>query len=685
MNSLRARLARSRWWRRARAVVLIAAFVLFNPWTAASAAAKQGSTTPTLWSWMAITDTHGYSAWGYGLSLNQGGWTDAGKAIFGGLASMLWSIYQFGVIFCFWFIDWVLSFAWLPPLVAPLRSVAAAVADILARLGVVPTLMLVAALTVALLIARGRWATGLYELGLTLVVLAVSTGALAHPVDVVAGQGGMLYQAKDAGLELAAELDPGGTSSSGQSPEQAREEIVSELVDVFLRTPHQLVNYGMVLDGTKCEKAYNTSIEGIPRPPRVGEKPSAEYTKWAKKHHVTNRRQAAIKYEFFEPRKAVEKCNPEAGQIADNPGAGMTVSALSLMPAAGLLLILSLVMAGMMFFFTVLTLWCAIKFIWSALIALCGGSARGGLWQTISRAVMAMFGVAVFSVVLVGYLIVVNQTTAQMSQDTVMGAIILLDLLIFVGIVLFWKLRKQLAETAEKMARMLSKRPSAFATTLPKANGMQLNRVDAYQAARMGRTATSRTAAGTAKTARAGAKVGGAVGMLGAALVWAGGAKLGRKFTGGSNGPPSWASPYGSGRPPSSPPSGPSSDPPPSGPPRGGPPGSPSGQPPLTGAPARAHLEARTSHRHHGGSGMLPPRPRAGSSHYQRRTVQRPHTPRYEAVRHALEQHTSSTRASRLENPGPATPTQTPGGAHRRPVTNGSAQLIPPDQEPPDG
>lgn len=672
MTSPRHRLAASRWWRRTRLVIMILGFVLLNPWTAATAAAKQGGTTPTLWSWMGIEDTRGNSAWGYGLSLDQGGWTDAGKAIFGGLASLLWTIYQFGVIFCFWFIDWVFSFTWLTPIVAPVRAFADALADLLARLGLVPTLMLFAGLTIVLLLLKGAWAAGLYELVLTLVVLAVSTGVMAHPVDVVAGPNGMLYQSKDAGLQLAAELGSDGTKTN-QTPDEARKQMISELVDIFLRTPHQLINYGMVLDGTRCEKAYNTSIEGIPRPPSFGEEPSKAYTAWAKKNNVLTLRQGVMAYEFFTPREIVADCNSAAGKVAEHPGPGMTVSALSLLPAAGLLLLLSLVMAGLMFFFTLLTLWCAVRFIWAALIALCGGNARGGLWQTISHATMAMFGVAVFSVVLVGYLSVINQTVQNMSKTSVMAAIIMLDGLLLVGIVLFWKLRKQLTDAADRLSKALSKRPGSLPSTLPKAGGGQLNKTHALKAARLGQSATAKTAGGTVKGVKTGAKVGGAAATLGMAVAWAGGAKVGKTLTRGSKKQPP---PAVDNNEPSGPGAGPS--------PNNGPALPPGNKPSLTGPPARAQLEARTRGTGHGSRGVLPPPPHRSRTQHKTSAVRRPTTARYQSVRQALADHASPGRGASLNRPAANQPSpthsRTAGRKYQRVIKDGTVVLVPVDK-----
>ena len=44
-------------------------------------------------------------------------------------------------------------------------------------------------------------------------------------------------------------------------PDAIRENLSEQLADIFIRAPHQLVNYNAVIDGTKCEAAYDAGLQ----------------------------------------------------------------------------------------------------------------------------------------------------------------------------------------------------------------------------------------------------------------------------------------------------------------------------------------------------------------------------------------------------------------------------------------
>src|SRR5690606_33087992 len=161
--------------------------------------------------------------WGYSMSLDYGGITDVGNAVFGGVTGLCWFFYQWFVIASIWLINFALGMDWFDPLREPAADIAAGLEEILARAGLVPVRLVITAVTAGLLIMRGAWATAIFEVVVALVVLSLGTGVFDDPVDQTIGAtgstqkvvdsadgSGWLAQANGAGLELAGGLQGAG-------------------------------------------------------------------------------------------------------------------------------------------------------------------------------------------------------------------------------------------------------------------------------------------------------------------------------------------------------------------------------------------------------------------------------------------------------------------------------------------
>lgn len=582
---------------RARIAVFVVVFVFANlaGMSAAFGDGEGNSGGSSVWRWMDVEDSHGNSAWGYSMSLDYGGITDVGNAVFGGVTGLCWFFYQWFVIASIWLINFALSMEWFDPLRAPAEQVADSLQVILAQAGLAPVLLAITAVAAGLLIMKGAWATAIFEVIVALVVLSLGTGILSNPVDKTVGAtsgdkvvdsaegSGWLAQATGAGLELAGGLQKakyvGHTGDTGgfDDPDQVREDISGQLVDTFLRTPHQLINYGKPLDGTDCEGAYERSLNTTPppQPSYVSGDPSSkdgvtidsdkvpeqgepgwtdweEYRDWLAQGDEQSvnliERLVKTKGSFNwtgdmnggettalmdkEPREIVGDCDEAAGEHAENPSPGMAGDAATMGFGVIFLVGLAAILAFTLIFVGVEFLWCALRSIWDFVIGLLPGRSRHALWQTLATAVWCLIGTAFTSIFLVTYLLILNEVATAVGGASIMGAFALVDILMLVGMILFWRLRKRMHSAAARTASLLAKRPNPDRDGRPPgwsgpakmpapgsggAGGVGIGAAAAVggrQALRGGKLA----AAGTAGTYRAGASGVGKAGRVGGAI-----------------------------------------------------------------------------------------------------------------------------------------------------------------------
>src|SRR5690606_17350771 len=136
----------------------------------------------SVWRWMNVEDSNGTSAWGYSMSLDYGGISDVGNAVFGGVTGLCWFFYQWFVIASVWLINFALSMDWFDPLREPAANIADSLQVLMGQVGLAPMLLAITAVAVTMLVMRGAWATAIFEVIVALVVLALGTGVFSDPV-----------------------------------------------------------------------------------------------------------------------------------------------------------------------------------------------------------------------------------------------------------------------------------------------------------------------------------------------------------------------------------------------------------------------------------------------------------------------------------------------------------------------
>lgn len=475
---------------RARRILTVSVIApLFIAITTGPSIADDGSGTGAL-GWVDIKDSHGISITRFGtLSLDRGGVTHAGRLAWSVLTEMVWTVYEIYIIICCWLIDWTLSMDWVGWLATPVMSMGDNLQHIVDSFGLTPTLLTVTACVACVWMMKGRWVLGIFELFMSMIIASLAIGILANPVRLVAGSDGMLSKSRDVGLQVAVGLKNDG-NVTGDS-EQLRKELVSGVADTFLRQPNQIVNYGEVLDtkGGDCVETYDE---------KVGD---------------------SDKDAAGDVKDACDIDTDKTGVDPGDPSSGMFMNALALAPAGFIALLFSAILCGAVLVAGGYALYQSLKLVVALIAGLLPGGARGSLWMTFAELAISLVTIVFAIVFLSAYLLLLQGIFASTADGGGGGmkAFFVMDLMLMVGLVVFWKGRARLKAATERLAAAMAKRPGGGgATALPQKT--RFNAADAYYKGRLAMQG-ARMAGGAAGALGGGAATAGALAGKGAAKV----------------------------------------------------------------------------------------------------------------------------------------------------------------------
>jgi hypothetical protein len=394
-----------------------------------------GQTPPAL-SWIDLKDSRGISIWNFEMSVDRGGPMSPDKFFWSALTDTCWGIYRSMCALALWFLDWVLSFTWVPTIASPLLAVGDAMQQVVTRLGLVPTFLTLTALMAGLWFLKGRHLTAVWEVGIACVIAALASGVFAHPVQLIAGPDGYIVKAAQAGQEIAAALASG--ESAGKSPDELRRAQTGQLVDTFVRQPTQMINFGRVLDGGTCEGAYNDVVKAGP---------------YGTESDI---------------RDKVGECNEDLGNYAANPSASMALGATVFFPASFVILALCVVLGGSVVAAAVWAMFQSLKAIVALVTGLLPGGGRGSLMLVVAETVVALLIIVFTSVFLSVFLLVIQALFAASEGASIPKTFVIVDVLLVVGLVIYLRQRKQLSTASARLAQWMSQRPGgAPPTKLP--------------------------------------------------------------------------------------------------------------------------------------------------------------------------------------------------------------------------
>lgn len=415
------------------------------------------SETPPALSWMVLKDSKGINVWSYEMSLNTGGVTSPGKFVWSFLVALVWQGYRAIVVFAIWLINWVLGFSWLDWVSTPVIALSKSITSLVHTFGLAPTFLTIMAATAAVHIFRGRWTLGAFDLVVGCAIAALAVGGLSNPVGLVTGQSGYIMQSRDLGLELSSGLAHNGDTAS--NADQMRQQTSAMLVDTFIRMPDEMINFGRSLQGDPCEAKFDEVMRSGPH--------GGDDT----------------------VRNAMKDCNASMGDYADNPNSGMAISTIILSPSAIFVLLFALLLCVAVMLAVVTVLHDSLKLIVVMVWAILPGESRGSLWQTFANLVMALATMTFAVVFLTAYLLLLQSvfSSSNSGSNGVMATFIFIDLLIFMGIIMFWRGRTALKRSAARLAAMMAKRPAGGSSSrlpAPQRSGLP-GQAAALQAGRM--------------------------------------------------------------------------------------------------------------------------------------------------------------------------------------------------------
>ena len=443
--------ARRVWGRRLLAAAPVAALLLLGGALAAFAAdcptpddtsaQELGST----WTWGPyLTDTRCVPLGLHSVFIDPGSlFTNTLVMVWSILLNLGWAIYKATAVFGISVLDFVLSFDWLHPILAPLDGIAQSLSRLLTTMNVVPAFLTLSALVAVLMMARGRWAGGIYELAASLLIAALAVGILANPMSSVTEDNGLLDRARTTGMEIAGRL--AGASADPQEEPSARAaareasavhgDVIQAMGDTFVRTPAQVLSFGHVLTGA-CADAYDEAVTGID-----AQVPGSSTV-----------------------RDAIAACDEQAAANADNPGPGQLGTLLVIQVSAWAMLLFTLAMAMAVVVTTLWVLFQAVKAVVALVVGLLPGRARGMVWMTAADLIVALVTLVLIIVFLTGTLLLIE----AVFRDTgaVMGRFILVDVLLLGAIAVWWRIKRSLTRTSDRLAEALGSRPAT-----PQRNG----------------------------------------------------------------------------------------------------------------------------------------------------------------------------------------------------------------------
>jgi hypothetical protein len=465
----------SRWPRRAWALLVLTPALLVL--SASRAVADSDVSRPAAaLSWMDLRDSRGISIWDYDLSLDRGGITNPLKLVWSVFADIGWHVYTWLVGSAMWLIDFTLSFGWLEPFEGPAESVSDSLADVISRFGALPVILTLAGVVAAVLIMAGRFATGVYEFVAAATVAALAVGVLASPVHYLTGGDSWLLQARDLGLEVGGSLSADGNRRASPEPDEIREDMSHQLADIFIRAPHQLVNYNAVIDGTECEDAYDAGLMMSHATVKYVKRPDGTYDqipvdasgnpiKLPDSVDVDGALTGLVTKKPVEQRTIVENCDPALGDAAANPSFTQVINTLALGVGGIFLALLALALCLAVWASAIYALVLAIKALWNLITGILPGGQRLGLTRTIAEVLIALIVVLAAVVFLMAYLQVVT-AVFHSTDGPPMKRFAILDLLLIGGLIVWLRMRKALKRAAAQLAEKMAARPRSKPTKI---------------------------------------------------------------------------------------------------------------------------------------------------------------------------------------------------------------------------
>ncbi|WUI00380.1 hypothetical protein OHR68_00695 [Spirillospora sp. NBC_00431] len=332
-----------------------------------------------------------------------------------------------------WLLGWALKFGPAETLLGPVQVLADVYkVRVVDTLGLPSLLLTLAGLWCGLLILRGRGARGWGEMGLSVLVSAVSATTLLAPANLLMGNDGLMGSTRDTAISLASITATAGGSAE-TDPSARMKEII---LKTFIAEPHQMLQFGAVLEGNddvpaKCWQAYKDGISGKEVPGMgAGDLPEMAQNPFAQSP-AADRKEDPAGY-FME--KAKGDCKEYVDYHA-KPSWDRLFGALLLLLAAGLVAVLILIMVGVLLISICAMACYAITGHIVAVIAILPGGARGLLWRWLGGVAKTVLVICAVVVVLPLMAVGIDALMRSADEQGLMVKFALMDVVVAAALV----------------------------------------------------------------------------------------------------------------------------------------------------------------------------------------------------------------------------------------------------------
>ncbi|WP_394426824.1 hypothetical protein [Streptomyces sp. SGAir0957] len=411
-----------------------------------------------------VTDRDGVPISAYTVKTDTGGWKDIDLKIWNIIAQGLFGISKWVVGFTCWLIRWALNFGLADVLIGPVDNISTTIkTQVIDRLGLPGLFLLFAGFYSGWLILFKERSRGFAEIGVSLVVAAVTTTVLVSPAQVLLGQHnqpqpqgstmllsdeGLLGKAKDFTLEVASIVlsDDPASAKGSSDPNNVAKPITDALVDAFVVKPNELMVYGQTFDGS-CDKAFR-------------EFKLAEFNLNEVGGNYWN---AAMMDSIYDTNfidslnKASDKFENSCGDLkpkAKRASADLAFSALFVAIAAIIVAILMVLVTGG---FLTAQGWLAFEAIrghWALAAGILPGGGRATLWRWFSAITKAVLGIVLAILFLAIFILIVLALIDADTGDVLAVKFIVIDVTAVAGLAG----HKRIKQTAQSIAVNLNRK-----------------------------------------------------------------------------------------------------------------------------------------------------------------------------------------------------------------------------------
>lgn len=411
-----------------------------------------------------VTDKYGVPISSYTVKTETGGWKDIDLKIWNIIAQLLFGVAKWVIGFTCWLINWALNFGLAKVMVGPVENISSTIKNqVIDKLGLPGLFLTFAGFYCGWLILFKERSRGFAEIGVSLVVAALTTTVLVSPAQVLLGQhdqphpqgstmllseGGLLGKAKDFTLEVASIVlsdDPASAQGSAD-PDNVAKPITDALVEAFVVKPNELMVYGRTFDG-QCDKAFR-------------EFKLAEFNldQLGMNYWDASTMDSIYDTNFIgqldESSKKFEAACGDVKPKAKRASADLAFSALFVAIAAVIVVILMILVTG-----TFLTAqgWLAFEAIrghWALTAGILPGGGRATLWRWFSAITKAVLGVIVSILFLAIFILIVLALIDADTGDVLAVKFIVIDVTAVAGLAG----HKRIKQTAQSIAVNLNRR-----------------------------------------------------------------------------------------------------------------------------------------------------------------------------------------------------------------------------------